>query len=174
LFNEAVRREGKGRMGQRCTKKDLDDYDDDEHDDDHDDAMVSESDDEFDTKAADRSDDEAAGRPTPGSPNAAERDVSNSNDDFSNQFRRKDNRVRALSEDAKKRRASNYNDVHIQVSEQLRQFEDENAQAALSRDYRPMGVVGLQNLVCAVPSIASRRGYAACFLSQFCFPPCKS
>lgn len=148
-------------MGQRCTKKDLDDYDDDDEHDDDDEAMVS--DDEFDTNAADRGDDEAAGRRTPVSPNsfaAAERDVSNSADDFSNQFRRKDNRVRTLSEDAKKRRASNYNDVHIQVSEQLRQFEDENAQAALSRDYRPMGVVGLQNLVCGVPLFASWRRYA--------------
>ena len=39
------------------------------------------------------------------------------------------------------RRASNYNDVHIQVSEQLMQYEEKNQQQELN-DYRPMGVVG--------------------------------
>ncbi|CAB9517157.1 Ubiquitin carboxyl-terminal hydrolase Usp2 [Seminavis robusta] len=125
-------------MGQRCSKKDLDDF---EEDDDEENAMFSEEDDEFDSQHPPRSDgaesDTAGGRRTT---------TTTDTSDFSNQFRRKDNRARTLSADAKKRRASNYNDVHIQVSEQLKQFEDNNAQVALNRDYRPMGVVGLQNL----------------------------
>ena len=43
------------------------------------------------------------------------------------------------------RRASNYNDVHIQVSETLMQFEEQNQQQELN-DYRPMGVVGYVRL----------------------------
>jgi len=62
---------------------------------------------------------------------------------MSNEFRRKaqsPNEQRGGS-----RRASNYNDVHIQVSEILNQYEEKNQQQALN-GYRPMGVVGLQNL----------------------------
>jgi len=44
-------------------------------------------------------------------------------------------------------RASNYNDVHIRVSEELMQYEEKNQQDLHNgSDYRPMGVVGLTNL----------------------------
>ena len=71
-------------------------------------------------------------------------DPNSSNSAFSNEFRRKGSRS-TMSADPRKRRASNYNDVHIQVSEKLMEFEEKNQQQSLN-DYTPMGVVGLQNL----------------------------
>lgn len=64
-----------------------------------------------------------------------------------NEFRRKDSLRNGSTNQQRThgRRASNYNDIHIQVSETLMQYEEKNQQLAL-KDYRPMGVVGLANL----------------------------
>ena len=59
---------------------------------------------------------------------------------MSNEFRRSAG-TRSTKRNDGSRRASNYNDVHIQVSEQLMQFEEQNQQQELN-EYRPMGVVG--------------------------------
>lgn len=65
---------------------------------------------------------------------------------MSNEFRRKESTTDGVvGKRNDSRRASNYNDVHLQVSEQLMQFETQNQQQELN-EYRPMGVVGLQNL----------------------------
>ena len=65
---------------------------------------------------------------------------------MSNEFRR-NAETRSSKRNDGSRRASNYNDVHIQVSEQLMQFEEQNQQQELN-EYRPMGVVGYVCFVC--------------------------
>lgn len=119
-------------MGQRCSKEQR-------HLEEEDSEMFSE--DENDNRA----------RPTAGNgpqisgPITTTTGESSSSTVFSNEFRRNDSVRNSNKEQKHKRRASNYNDVHIQVSERLMQFEEKNQQEALN-DYRPMGVVGLQNL----------------------------
>lgn len=62
-----------------------------------------------------------------------------------NSSKKSGNRKQQQQQD--KLRQSNYNQIHLQVSERLRQFEDENQHHLLaSSEYQPMGVVGLQNL----------------------------
>lgn len=117
-------------MGQRCTK--------DQHSQEEDQESEMDSDSDQDSSTLDDLGG-AAGRPA----YSAGAEGLSSNSNFSNEFRRKESRKTAA--DARKRRASNYNDIHIQVSETLMQYEEKNQQEALS-DYRPMGVVGLQNL----------------------------
>ena len=119
-------------MGQRCTKDQLSLEEDDQ-------GSEAYSDEDEDDNNDSSTLDDLGG--------VESRRISNftAESTFSNEFRRKESRGRTMSADARKRRASNYNDVHIQVSEQLMQFEEKNQQQSLS-DYRPMGVVGLQNL----------------------------
>lgn len=69
--------------------------------------------------------------------------------DYVTPTRKKSNSNNSNSRNQKqqdKLRQSNYNQIHIKVSETLKQFEDENASQILNSDYQPMGVVGLQNL----------------------------
>jgi Ubiquitin carboxyl-terminal hydrolase len=131
-------------MGQRCTKDQQSSLEDQEAE------MYSDDDDDDNQQGSSTLDDLGGGtasrRANSAGSTFAGAESSNSTA-FSNEFRRKESRSsRTMS--AHKRRASNYNDVHIQVSEQLRQFEEKNQQQALNMndEYRPMGVVGLQNL----------------------------
>lgn len=129
-------------MGQRCTKELSVSEDHEESE-----AFSADDDDgDSDHQGSSTLDDLGGAASSRSARNSTNDHNSFSNSQFSNEFRRKGNRSNTtMSANAGKRRASNYNDIHIQVSEQLMQAEEKNQQASIN-EYRPMGVVGLQNL----------------------------
>lgn len=129
-------------MGQRCTKELSVSEDHEESE-----ALSADDDDgDSDHQGSSTLDDLGGAASSRSARNSTNDHNSFSNSQFSNEFRRKGNRSNTtMSANAGKRRASNYNDIHIQVSEQLMQAEEKNQQASIN-EYRPMGVVGLQNL----------------------------